>query len=112
MSTKTVAGGLRALAHCDLVMVTYNLSQRDELPVIRAAQAAGRGVLIKKGLLSGHLDQAAGDDPARAALAAIYAEPGVGSVVVGTLNPNHLRANAAAVERTLGGHQDSAAAPP
>ncbi|HOB61639.1 MAG TPA: aldo/keto reductase [Candidatus Competibacteraceae bacterium] len=112
MSTKTVAGGLRALAHCDLVMVTYNLSQRDELPVIRAAQAAGRGVLIKKGLLSGHLDQAAGDDPALAALAAIYAEPGVGSVVVGTLNPDHLRANAAAVERTLGGRQDSAAAPP
>lgn len=104
MSTKTVAGGLRALAQCDLVMVTYNLAQRDEAPVIRAAQAAGRGVLIKKGLLSGHLQQVTDADPVSAALASIYAEPGVGSVVMGTLNPDHLRANVAAAVRVLGGH--------
>jgi aryl-alcohol dehydrogenase-like predicted oxidoreductase len=102
MSSKTVAGGLAAVECCDLVMVTYNLSQRDELPVIRAACAAGKGVLIKKGLLSGHLDQTRASDPVRASLGLIYAEPGVSSVVIGTLNPDHLRANAAAAEGVLG----------
>ena len=102
MSSKTVAGGLRAVDCSDLVMVTYNLAQREELPVIRAACAAGKGVLIKKGLLSGHLDQATTSDPVRASLELIYAEPGVSSVVVGTLNPDRLRANAATVETVLG----------
>jgi len=63
MSSKTVAGGLRAVECCDLVMLTYNLHQREELPVIRAAQAANKGVLIKKGLLGGHLDRATEADP-------------------------------------------------
>lgn len=101
MSTKTVAGGLRAVGCCDLVMVTYNLHERGELPVIRAARAAGKGVLVKKGLRSGHLDRAAGVDPVRASMELIFAEPGVSGVVVGTLDPAHLRANAAAVERAL-----------
>jgi len=102
LSGKTVAGGLRAVECCDLAMVTYNPRQREELPVIRAARAAGKGVLIKKGLLGGHLNRVtdAGDaDPVLAALRLIYAEPGATSVVVGTLNPAHLRANAAAVEQ-------------
>jgi aryl-alcohol dehydrogenase-like predicted oxidoreductase len=102
MSSKTVAGGLRAVDCCDLVMVTYNLSRREELPVIRAARAAGKGVLIKKGLLGGHLDQESEVDPVRASLELIHAEPGVSSVVVGTLNPDHLRANVAAAEEVLG----------
>jgi aryl-alcohol dehydrogenase-like predicted oxidoreductase len=101
MSSKTVAGGLRAVECCDLVMVTYNLSQREELPVIRAAGAAGKGVLIKKGLLGGHLDQRAESDPVLASLQLLYAESGVSSVVVGTLNPAHLRANAVAAEGVL-----------
>jgi len=79
-------------------MVTYNLAQREELPVIRAACAAGKGVLIKKGLLSGHLDQATTSDPVRASLELIYAESGVSSVVVGTLNPDHLQANVVVME--------------
>jgi len=79
-------------------MLTYNLLQREELPVIRAAAAAGKGVLIKKGLCSGHLDPTAPTDPVRAALHLILAEPGVSSVVVGTLNPAHLRANVAAAK--------------
>ena len=101
MSTKTVDGGLRAVECCDLVMITYNWRQREKLPVIRAAQATNKGVLIKKGLLSGHLDRIAEPDPIVASLSSIYAEPGISSVVVGTLNPTHLRANAAAVERAL-----------
>lgn len=101
MSTKTVAGGLRAVECCDVVMATYSLSERAELPVIRAAHAADKGILIKKALQSGHLDRSDNADPVAAALRLIYAEPGVGSVVVGTLDPAHLRANAAAAEQAL-----------
>jgi aryl-alcohol dehydrogenase-like predicted oxidoreductase len=57
-------------------------------------------VLIKKGLLSGHLDPLTNADPVQASMELIYAEPGVSSVVVGTLNPEHLRANVAAAERS------------
>ena len=102
MSTKTVAGGLRAVECCDLVMVTYNLRQREVLPVIRAAGAADKGVLIKKALLGGHLDQVAEADPVLAALRLIFAEPGVSGAVVGTLDPAHLRANVAAEEALRG----------
>lgn len=102
MSTKTVAGGLRAVECCDLVMVTYNLRQREELPVIRAARAADKGVLIKKALLGGHLDQVAEADPVLASLRLIFAEPGVSGAVVGTLDPAHLRANVAAEEALRG----------
>ncbi|MBK8899517.1 MAG: aldo/keto reductase [Candidatus Competibacteraceae bacterium] len=101
MSTKTVAGGLRAVECCDVVMLTYNPRDRDDLPVIRAARAANKGVLIKKALQSGHLDAIATPDPVLAALRLIYAEPGVSSVVVGTLDPEHLRADAAAAEQAL-----------
>ncbi|MDQ5911185.1 MAG: Aldo/keto reductase [Pseudomonadota bacterium] len=105
MSSKTVAGGLRAAECCDVVMATCNLAQREELPVIRAAHVAGKGVFIKKGLLSGHLDTLAKADPVRASLEFIFAEPGVSSVIVGTLNRAHLRANVEAAERVLGGRE-------
>ena len=103
MSSKTVAGGLRAVECCDVVMVTYNRSHREELPVIRAAHVIGKGVLIKKGLLSGHLHPLANADPVRASMELIYAEPGVSSVVVGTLNPAHLRVNVSSAEQVLTG---------
>jgi len=91
MSTKTLAGGLAALGHCDVVMVTYNPSHQAEAAVIDAAMAQQRGVLVKKALDSGHASTAA--DNLRFALS----HPGVSSVVIGTINPAHLSANAAAV---------------
>ncbi len=100
-SGKTVAGGLAALACCDLVMVTYNLQYRAELPVIRAARALERGVLIKKGLVSGHLAAVAAPDPLAASLQLLLKQPGVASVVIGTLNPIHLRADVAAARQAL-----------
>lgn len=107
MSSKTVVGGLRAVECCDVVMATYNLAQCEELPVIRAAHAAGKGLLIKKGLLSGHLDRLGNTDPVQASLKLIFAEPGVSSVVVGTRSPEHLQANVAAVKQILQ-HSNSA----
>jgi aryl-alcohol dehydrogenase-like predicted oxidoreductase len=57
--------------------------------------------LIKKGLISGHLDLSRGADPVEEALRVIFEEPGISSVVVGTLNPSHLRSNVAAADRVL-----------
>lgn len=98
MSSKTVAGGLRTVAELDVVMATHNLEYRDELPVLQAAAAAGKGVLIKKGLMSGHVS---GPDGVRRSFAEVFAQPAVSSIIVGTINPDHLRANVAALESVL-----------
>jgi aryl-alcohol dehydrogenase-like predicted oxidoreductase len=55
MSTKTVAGGLAAASVCDVVMLTYNLQQREELPVLERCYQLRRGALVKKALGSGQL---------------------------------------------------------
>lgn len=90
-SGKTVAGFGRLMNHVDLLMATYNPDYTAEADVIARAARAGKGVLIKKALASGHAH-----DPAKAlAMAATLA--GVSSIVVGTLSPANLRANAAAV---------------
>jgi aryl-alcohol dehydrogenase-like predicted oxidoreductase len=95
ISHKTPEGGRRALAlGCDVVMATLNLDYRDELPLIAEAGRQGCGVLIKKALASGH----AGPE----SLAFAAAQPGVTSVVVGTVNPDHLRDNARALAASSG----------
>ncbi len=105
MSTKTVEGGLRAAAESDVVMVTWNLADDQEVPVIDYCAENGVGVLIKKALASGHLtgrpssDLAArqGSDnienPVKKAFSMIFAHPGVSSAIVGTINPRHLLDN-------------------
>ncbi|QDO95777.1 aldo/keto reductase [Ferrovibrio terrae] len=93
-SGKTVAGGDRLLPHVDLLMATWNPGYTEEAPLIARAAAQGRGVLIKKALASGHAI-----DPA-AALKAAATLPGTCSIVVGTLSPANLRANAAALRAT------------
>ena len=94
-STKNVAAGLLAVEQCDLVMITLNPADQSQRPVLAAARAAGKGILIKKPLDSGHHNDAG------AALAGLVREPGVGSVVVGTIDPGHLAENCAAVQRAL-----------
>lgn len=93
MSTKTVDGGKLAVDHADVVMVTYNPLQTEELPVIQHAQAKNKGVLIKKALASGHLEKISAVDPVQTALQFIFREPGVSSVILGTINKNHLAHN-------------------
>jgi aryl-alcohol dehydrogenase-like predicted oxidoreductase len=93
-SGKTVAGGDRLLPHVDILMATWNPRYTDEAPLIARAAAQGRGVLIKKALASGHAA-----DPATA-LKAAATLPGTCSIVVGTLSPANLRANATALQAT------------
>ncbi|WP_101674723.1 aldo/keto reductase [Alloalcanivorax mobilis] len=101
MSTKTVEGGLATLARTDLAMVTYNLEQRDERPVIDYAAAHGKGILIKKAFASGHLDPGH-PDPVQASLDLILGTAGVGAVIAGTVNPDHLQENVAKARRACG----------
>lgn len=101
LSGKTVAGGLLAVELTDVVMVTFNPRATDETAVIRAARAAGRGVLVKKALDSGHLADGGGGDPVADALAFVFSEPGVSSVILGTVSPTHLRENVLAAERAV-----------
>lgn len=87
MSTKTVAGGLLTLQHSDLAMVTFNPNYTDEREVLAYAHAKQKGIFIKKAFASGH-------QVADNVLRYISSEPGVTSIIVGTLNPLHLRQNA------------------
>ncbi|MCU1718325.1 aldo/keto reductase [Pseudomonas sp. 5P_3.1_Bac2] len=100
LSGKTVEGGLLALAQGDCAMVTYNLNEQGELPVLDAAQQLGKGILIKKALASGHvcLD---GVDPVRASFELIFAHPATSSAIIGTINPVHLAHNVATAAAVL-----------
>lgn len=105
MSSKTVEGGLKALDFMDLVMVTYNPSMPDDVPVIDRALALGKGVLIKKALNSGHdcvqHSSETRSDKRNASqnnLQFALAKEGVSSVIVGTINPKHLRENVEAIQ--------------
>jgi aryl-alcohol dehydrogenase-like predicted oxidoreductase len=97
-SPKSVDGARAAMPLSDVLMLALNPTEPEMLPVVREAHARGVGVLIKKGLRSGHLP-AGGADPVEDALRYLLAEPGVSSVVVGTINAAHLQHNAGAAER-------------
>lgn len=104
LSGKTVAGGLLALEQGDCAMVTYNLAEQGERAVIDYAAAHGKGILIKKALASGHACLSDGRDPVRASFELLFAHPGVGSAIVGTINPQHLAANVATAAAVLQGY--------
>jgi aryl-alcohol dehydrogenase-like predicted oxidoreductase len=95
MSHKTVAGGLLAAERCDVVMATLSATAAAELEVVERARSLDCGVLVKKPLDSG---RAAQDDETRKLNLQYLANVGgVSSIVVGTTNPVHLLANAAAL---------------
>ena len=97
MSTKTAAGGKRALTLSDVAMVTYNSSHTDEGTVIDLAHHTGKAVIVKKALHSGHLAKQSGGN--ELALEFVLSRAGVSSIIVGTINPIHLRSNALAAAR-------------
>ena len=105
MSTKTVDGGMKAAETLDLVMVTYNPSMQDDAIVIDHALALEKGILVKKALNSGH-DCIAGDGNESSAgtsftkqnLRFALDKEGVTSVIVGTINLQHLQENVEAVQ--------------
>lgn len=93
MSTKTVNGGILTLKHSDVAMVTYNPIHIEELPVIEMAQQNRKGILIKKALASGHIDKFSTKNPVQTAMDFIFKQPGVNSIILGTISPQHLIEN-------------------
>ncbi|NWB86603.1 aldo/keto reductase [Pseudomonas gingeri] len=100
-SGKTVEGGLKALEQGDCAMITYNLNEQGEKPVIDYAADHGKAILVKKALASGHICLDPGIDPVRASFELLFAQPGVASAIVGTINPLHLAHNVATVARVI-----------
>ena len=101
MSSKTVAGGRWVVENCDVVMATANLEYDDERPVLELAEKLNKGVIIKKGLQSGHADSASGGGGVDASFKHILSLPGVSSMIVGTINQLHLRDNVDIVNKIL-----------
>jgi aryl-alcohol dehydrogenase-like predicted oxidoreductase len=95
-STNSVEGGLFALGQADVVMVTHSVNYTNEELVIQRAAELGRGVLIKKGLGSGQLTQSLEDK-----FRPIFALKGVSSLIIGTINRDHLRENMEALRRVI-----------
>jgi len=94
-STKTVAAGKLAAKTLDLVMIALNGTNKNQRPVLEAAAAGKKGVLVKKPLDSGHAKDAG------ATLGELVCQKGVTTVVTGTINPRHLQQNIASVRRAL-----------
>ncbi|MEM8929992.1 MAG: aldo/keto reductase [Acidobacteriota bacterium] len=97
MSTKTPAGARLALEHTDLAMIAWNLDDDSHAEVLEEARVRGQGVLIKKALASGHrieLDRTFGT---------LFERFDPTAVVLGTIDPEHLKANADAVARAVSG---------
>jgi len=101
LSGKTVEGGLLALEQGDCAMVTYNLNEQAERPVLDYAQAHAKGILVKKALASGHVCLKPDDDPVRLSFELLFAHPGVGAAIIGTINPQHLSVNVRTVASVL-----------
>jgi aryl-alcohol dehydrogenase-like predicted oxidoreductase len=95
LSGKTIEGALLALQQGDCAMVTYNLNEQGEKPVLDYAAKHGKAILVKKALASGHICLAPGVDPVRASFELLFSHPGVCSAIVGTINPLHLAHNVA-----------------
>ncbi|WP_413043039.1 aldo/keto reductase [Pseudomonas sp. YJ42] len=93
LSGKTIEGGLLALEQGDCAMVTYNLNEQTERPILDYAACHAKGILIKKALASGHACLKSGEDPVRASFELLFAHPGVGAAIIGTITPQHLSDN-------------------
>lgn len=98
MSCKTIAGGLLTIELADVAMITYHAAYTDERPVIAQAFSKQKAIFIKKALASGHLSQLGSKQTVASNLQFILAEPGVTSVIIGTINPEHLKENVSAID--------------
>ena len=99
-SGKTVEGGLLALEHGDCAMVTFNLNEQSEAAVINYAAEHHKAILVKKALASGHACLS-GEDPVLQSFRTVFAQKGVSSAIVGTINATHLAHNVQCLAQLL-----------
>lgn len=86
LSGKTLAGATSALDWADVLMLEYHLEDHSHQSLIQQAEAQGIGVIVKKGLASGHL-------PPEEAIPFVLSHSGVSNLVVGGLNLEHIQTN-------------------
>lgn len=91
VSNTTVEGGLYALPFVDSIMIAWNPGFTDHQPVLEKAAELKKGIMIKKALNSGNMEQRV--HTAEHGLKSAFGLPGKPLVLVGTINPNHLREN-------------------
>jgi aryl-alcohol dehydrogenase-like predicted oxidoreductase len=102
MSCKTLAGGMLTVRQADLAMITFNAEYQAERAVIGYAAQLQKGIFVKKAFASGHLIQAQSQKHAIAnALQCVFAEKGVTSVIIGTINLQHLQVNVECVNEIV-----------
>lgn len=99
-STKTVEGGIRTLELMDIVMAAYNPAYTAEKPVLDYAAKNHKGILLKKALASGHVEQF-GENPVQNAMDFAFSHPGVTGLIIGTINPDHLKENIRCAKQAL-----------
>lgn len=92
-SIYTVKGGKLALDRYDGAMVTYNPNHLGEEEVIRMAEKLNKGILIKKALGAGNLDEF-GDNPLETCFKHVLKEKGVSSMLISSLTPANLTQDA------------------
>ncbi len=92
MSTNTVEAGLKAVDLTDIIMVAYNPSYTEQLPVIEYANKKGKSIIIKKAFDSGHLT-----DNYSQIIESVVNLNGVTSIIFGSINPKNILANIAAI---------------
>jgi len=94
-STLSLQAGLLSNKNTDLTMVAFNKDYKDQEAVIDDAKILNKGILIKKGMLSGNfsLDQKQKKNQIRKCIEAVYSKKMVSSLVLGTINQKHLEEN-------------------
>ncbi len=86
MSCKTRQGIEESLSWSDILMLEYNQRHPENADLIHKAAQKGIGIVIKKGLDSGHL-------PAEKSIRFVLEHPGVTSLVIASNNLGHLKEN-------------------
>ncbi len=102
MSSKTIEGGVKAAEKSDVMMVTYNLNEAQDKPVLDYCHDHHKAVFIKKALASGHLNQTAHNNPVQASMDFIFQHAGVSSTIIGTISETHLKQNVSCVLTAYG----------
>ncbi|CAM4444487.1 MAG: Aldo-keto reductase IolS [Legionellaceae bacterium] len=99
MSTKTITGAKMAIEISDVIMTAYNmLEYQQEKTVIDYAEQYQKGVLIKKALSSGHINT---NISLEEQFQFILKESAVSSIIIGTINPIHLKENIVAAKNAM-----------
>jgi aryl-alcohol dehydrogenase-like predicted oxidoreductase len=93
ISAKTEKGVALAAESLDVIMTPFSQSDQSLAGALSKSHAAGLGVLAIKGLASGHL-------AAKAAIEFVLKQPFVDSLIIGTIDPAHLKAAVDVAGRT------------